>query len=363
MTSRLVALSLVLAAAAGQALEGTLEGTASKIERLTYIPGAKSSYDLQICVNVTLADESASVILWDGSHETNVPGTQEKDPKCFGFTGVKFPVDGSNVRYDIHLYHGDDFKGPMAKVNYTFNLVNDVSSFKCGANSYARVVYNNAHKPRDDETCINGDKTCYVSGGIDVSGGNGSLCMPTTNNRDQQDLVYCQPGTTNNISTTDLFTPSLSYGGFMSFSLDTKNTQKATETILSYSDSVHIAATPAGGKVAIPGFTNTVFEYTVCAVVPTPTGGASSVQIASIQDLKIQNVGTPGDHDECDIAFVNKHPSDYEAYSVESDPKSTVTCVADKPCFMDIHPCTNASISLAYQDGTNLIHVPDLTKW
>merc|ERR1739838_83807 len=104
-----------------------------KLDKIIYTNGkAAGSFDLQLCINDTITNQDATVVIMEANTQTNIAGTQDAtDAKCFDFTQVKLPSDKETVRYDLHLHQGDAMSGPFGRVIYAFRKLDKVTNFQC----------------------------------------------------------------------------------------------------------------------------------------------------------------------------------------------------------------------------------------
>jgi len=331
----------------------TLSSLRAKIERLTYSKGNSSKFDLTACVNVSIPNEEATIVLVDHGSQVNIPGNQQTDPKCYLFTDIVFPDDGSNVRYDMHLHASGSLFGTLGKVNYTFQHVSDVSSFSCANATYSRVVYASTHAQGANEFCFKDPaNTCYMTGSTPVAE-KGSLCLPTTDHMTGGGLTYCQPGTSNNFN-TDKLSAVLNYDGYVDFQTSVSPTPVPTETILSHAGDVSFHYVK-DNHVPVKDFKPSNTEYKVCAVSTT---GASVTKVngATLQDVTL--TGLDKDGQDGSIGWTKLTQAQYTAVGLEEVAETCTRVGLNQPCYAFL-PC-GAEVKLTSADGNTNIDAPHL---
>jgi len=339
-----------------------------KLDKIIYTNGkAAGSFDLQLCINDTITNQDATVVIMEANTQTNIAGTQDAtDAKCFDFTQVKLPSDKETVRYDLHLHQGDAMSGPFGRVIYAFRKLDKVTNFQCAGEAYSRVVYPTAPVGGDSkvsQTCIDNTNVCYMHGSSSASGGDGSLCLPGFDTFTSKGMTYCQPGTVENKTLGDFAASSLHYDGNYNFKYDVSNTTYNSEAILSVAGKVKISKT-AENKVAIDNFAPGVDVYTVCAVQLDQSQNIAMVATSNIQDLNVHGADEWG---SCQMNLDNNHHTSnlYQFSSTKSPTPVNVDCKRSPNCYGYVD-CTSAGeMTVTYETGKNVIVVPyaDLTPY
>jgi len=335
-----------------------------KLDKIIYTNAATTGYNLRLCINDTIINEDATVVIIEANTQTNIAGTQDAtNAQCFDFTQVKLPSDKETVRYDLHLHQGHAMSGPFGRVIYDFRRLDKVTNFKCAGEPYSRVVYPSAPMSGDNvaQTCIDNTNVCYIHGSSSATGGNGSLCLTGQDTFIKDDMTYCQPGTVESKTTGPLDSSSLHYDGNYQFAYDKTTTKYNSETILSVAGNVKISKT-AENKVAIENFAPGVDVYTVCAVQLDQTENIKIVATSNIQDLNVHGADEWG---SCQMNLDNNHHTSnlYQFSSTKSPTPVNIDCTRSGNCYGYVD-CTSAGeMKVTYETGDNVIVVPyaDLT--
>jgi len=335
-----------------------------KLDTIIYTNGPRApvkTYNLRLCINDTIINQDATVVIMEANTQTNIAGQQVRDdPKCFDFTMVKLPTDREKVRYDLHLHEGHAMSGPFGRVIYDFRRVEKVTNFQCDGEPYSRVVYPAADMVGDSpitQTCIDKSNVCYMHGNSSASGNDDSLCLPGFDKFIKGDMTYCQPGTVEK-KTTDAFAAShLHYDGYYDFSYDISNTSYTSEAILSVAGEVKISKTKKS-KVDIENFAPGTDKYTVCAVQLDQTENIKIVATSNIQDLNVHGADEWG---SCQMNLDNSiYPNKkYNFWSISARTPVKVVCERSPDnCYGYVDCIPADEMTVTYDTGKNVIKVP-----
>jgi len=335
-----------------------------KVEKVIYtLEADKKTTDVTLCINSTIADVTATVVIIDKDQQTDVPGKQTaEDNKCYLFTNVNLPKDKDLVKYELNIHKEGGYFGPLGNLQFPFNDVPKISSFDCNGQEYSRIIYQSANSGAG-QICLKSELSniCYLNGNFNVSSaGKGSICLPSQNQLDKEDMVYCQPGSINTVEMGPHESQYLSYNGFYHFSEDNKTTTGPTEALLIDGQKLVAVTAQDNNEVIIDGFKPSSSAYHVCSVHLDKAGGSIQAAYQSkVQDLNVHGQVGNG---LCFISFLNDNAK--MAYSLTGGTAPvSVGCnrvKAGLPCFSQTQCTGKTVLDLEYAPGgdVNIIKVP-----
>jgi len=334
-----------------------------KIEKVIYsLEADKKTTDVTLCINSTIADVTATVVIIDNNQQTDVPGIQTKeDSKCYLFTNVVFPKDKDLVKYELNIHKEGGYFGPLGNLEYPFHDVPKISSFDCNGQEYSRIIYQSASSEAGQFCLKNDSNICYLNGNFNISGaGKGSICLPSQNQLSKEDMVYCQPGSINTVDMGPHVSQYLSYNGFYAFSEDGKTTTEPTEALLIEGQKLVAVTAQDNNQVVIDSFKPSNNAYHVCSVHLDKAGGNIQAAYQSkVQDLNVHGQVGNG---LCFISFNNDNAK--MAYSLTGGAAPvSVGCnrvKAGGPCFSQTQCTGKTTLDLKYAPGgdVNIVEVP-----
>jgi len=344
------------------------------VEKIIYtIETDKKTTDVTLCINETIADVSATIVIIDGSQQDDVPGAQTtEDKKCYRFQNVNFPKDMSLVKYELNIHKEGGSFGPLANLEYTFHDVPKISTFDCNGQEYSRIIYQSNNNSSEDllisgdgdaQMCLKTESNiCYLSGNFNISGaGKGSICLPSQNQLNKDDMVFCQPGSINQFDMGMHNSQYLSYDGFYAFSEGPNTTAAATEALLIENDKLVAVTAQDNNQVAIDGFKPSNSAYHVCSVHLDKAGGSIQGAFQStVQDLDVHGQVGGG---LCFLSFLNENTKMTYSLTDGSTTAQSVRCSrvkAGEPCFAQSQCTGKTVLDIKYTGVTadNIIEVP-----
>jgi len=332
--------------------------TMVQVEEIIYTVGATAkTSDVTLCINETIADMSATIVIVDGSSQTDVPGTQTPaDQHCYKFTNVSFPEDKDLVTYELNLHKDGERFGPLGYLKYTFHKVPKVSAFDCAGKEFNRITYESSGDAVSGQHCLMGTSNiCY--GNFNISGaGKGSLCLPSQNQVSKEGLIFCQPGTINKFEMGAHVSNYLDYDGFYAFSDDGKNASASEAILIEDGDFISVTA-QTDNHVKISKFAPSTKNYHVCSVKLDKAGGSMQAAYqSSVQDLSVHGQIGPNN---CFISFMNMATD--KQYTLDGG-KASVSVGCERiqhggACFSSTECNGTTILELEYADKSNAIQV------
>jgi len=335
-----------------------------QVEKVIYTVGAAAkTHDATLCINDTIANMNATVVIVDGNNELNVPGTQTPaDQHCYKFTNVSFPEDKDLVTYELNIHKDGSQFGPLGYLKYTFHKVPKVSTFDCAGKEFNRIAYESSGDAVSglNQTCLTGTSSniCYLNENFNISGaGKGSLCLPSQDQVSKEPLIFCQPGTINKSDMGAHDSNYLDYDGFYAFFNDGNKTVSASEAILIEDKDFISVTAQADNHVKISKFAPSTKIYQVCSVKLDKAGGSMQAAYqSSVQDLSVHGQIGPNN---CFISFMNMATD--KQYTLDGGSASvSVGCERIQhggACFSSTECNGTTILELEYADKSNAIQV------